>query len=214
MWQLQILMLQRGLFNLRQVSYGDLISILFHRGPGAGSDRKKKVTPVSRYHHLISLIKNRLEVSCETHVVVDFQLVIFREGASFMSKIQSDSYRRRHGQTDRQTELCSLGSPQVHLLSPSSGIEPQREVFSTIYIQYALIYLPPQWAIMLEIYICIYQHMTDVATGKFMMRPLRWWGRICPPGWNRVEVSEILTYFCQYMVSNQERFLFEKGKCK
>ena len=56
-------------------------------GPGAGSDRKKKVTLVSRYHHLISLIKNSLEVSCETHVVVDFQLVIFREGASFMSKI-------------------------------------------------------------------------------------------------------------------------------
>ncbi len=66
-----------------------------------GLIEKKKVTLVSRYHHLISLIKNRLEVSCETHVVVDFQLVIFREDASFMSKIQSDSYRRRHGQTDR-----------------------------------------------------------------------------------------------------------------
>jgi hypothetical protein len=34
----------------------------------------------------------------------------------------------------------------------------------------------------------------DVTTGKFLMQPLQWWGRIYPPppGWNRVKVSENL----------------------
>ena len=32
----------------------------------------------------------------------------------------------------------------------------------------------------------------DVTTGKFLVRPLGWLGRICPPGWNRVKVSESL----------------------
>ena len=32
----------------------------------------------------------------------------------------------------------------------------------------------------------------DVTTGKFLVQPLRWWGRIFPPGWNRVKVSENL----------------------
>ena len=29
----------------------------------------------------------------------------------------------------------------------------------------------------------------DVTTGKLLVQPLRWWGRICPPGWNRVKGS-------------------------
>ena len=32
----------------------------------------------------------------------------------------------------------------------------------------------------------------DVTTGKILVQPLRWWGRICPPGWNRVKASENL----------------------
>ena len=32
----------------------------------------------------------------------------------------------------------------------------------------------------------------DVTTGKFLVQPLQWLGRICPPGWNRVKVSENL----------------------
>ena len=34
----------------------------------------------------------------------------------------------------------------------------------------------------------------DVTTRKFMVQPLWWWGRFCPPGWNRfkLKVSENL----------------------
>ena len=39
----------------------------------------------------------------------------------------------------------------------------------------------------------------DVTTGKFLELSLRWWGRICPPGWNRVKVSENLGGPCGYI---------------
>ena len=33
----------------------------------------------------------------------------------------------------------------------------------------------------------------ELTTGKFLVRPLQCWGRICPlPGWNRVKISENL----------------------
>ena len=35
------------------------------------------------------------------------------------------------------------------------------------------------------------QGRRDVTTGKFLVRPLQWWGGILSPGWNRV-VSESL----------------------
>ena len=34
--------------------------------------------------------------------------------------------------------------------------------------------------------------LRDVTMGKFFVRPLRWWGRICPPSWKRVKVYENL----------------------
>ena len=37
-----------------------------------------------------------------------------------------------------------------------------------------------------------YDQNRNVTTGKFMVRPLQCWGRIYPPNWNSVKVSENL----------------------
>ena len=39
---------------------------------------------------------------------------------------------------------------------------------------------------------CTVYTVRDVIMGKLLAQPLRWWGRICPPGWNRVKISEDL----------------------
>ena len=105
------------------LSYGPS---LYHVSKGTGWMGSKQLSPTfSTSYADVGLVSVWV---CGSEIVQKYADVIkgwsLREGASFMSKIQSDSYRRRHGQTDRYTELCSLGSPQVHLLSPSSGIEP------------------------------------------------------------------------------------------
>ena len=37
-----------------------------------------------------------------------------------------------------------------------------------------------------------YIHIRDVTTGKYLLRPLRWWAESAPLVWDRVKVSENL----------------------
>ena len=43
------------------------------------------------------------------------------------------------------------------------------------------------WDVFIKPLIKRSQHR-DVTKGKILVQPLLWWGRICPPGWNKVKI--------------------------